>query len=280
MPRIGKRKQQHKTLGIAAGLVAYKGAMISKQLIDHKIMNKIAGINKSLTADEFKSVENAFNQILETSGLSKKGVEVINVTKDSPDLINPILLKELDNHPIYKFMPKKVKNFFVSMKEAKIKISKQAFYAPSSKAIVTMEKGLDLSAFHESMHAFNDNISKIGKFLYKSRNISLLAIPIGLIAFLKTDKSKKSEQKESPASFIKNNAGKLVFAVSIPKVLEEALASIRANKQADKLLSKNIANKMKKSNLLAFGTYVGTVLFSSLAICVGLKIKDKMEKTK
>ena len=81
----------------------------------------------------------------------------------------------------------------------------------------------------------------------------MLALPIALIALLKTKKAEGEQPTgvvDKATDFIKNNAGKLTFATFIPTLIEEAMASIKGNKMAKELLNPQMAKKI--ANLRIF----------------------------
>ena len=165
-----------------------------------------------------------------------------------------------------------------------VMLGKNAIYANVKKKIILPEKGLSCSAFHEMGHAINANISKFGKILQGSRQFALFAIPIALIALIKNKKAEGEKPKnklDSIGDFVKNNAGKLVFASYIPLLLEEGLASIKGGKLAKQVLSPDLAKKVSKTNAIGFCTYLTVAALSSIGLALGTKIRDKIvEKSK
>lgn len=134
--------------------------------------------------------------------------------------------------------------------------------------------------FHELGHAMNFNLSKVGKFLQKCRPISMLAPSLLIMYGAFTRKSKpKEEGKElngvqKTHNFVRNNAGKLAFAATLPILIEEGMATIKGQKYANKLLSPDVAKKILKGNMLGYATYLAAGVLGALGARAAVKVKD------
>ena len=73
---------------------------------------------------------------------------------------------------------------------------------------------------------------------------------------------------------MRDNAGKLAFAASLPMLIEEGLATQKGNAFAKKLLSPEFAKKVSKSNAVAYCSYLLAAVFGALGARVAVKIKD------
>ena len=106
-----------------------------------------------------------------------------------------------------------------------------------------------------------------------------MALPFW-IAAIAICKRKKAEGEtstgamDSATTFIKNNAGVLSLASSVPLIAEELKASQRGNKLAKSLLSPDIAKKVIKFNRLGAMTYIVGAGAMALATVAGSKIRD------
>jgi len=269
--------------GALAGSVVQGAVSTPKQIIAPLILEKVQKISRELTADEFTQVEKAVLDTIKNSGLEAKGVSVIKATSENAKEISEIMLREINNAPLFKYLPKKVKEFAGKTISSMIASGNNACYTFLSKKIIMPEKELNLSLFHEAGHAMNANLSKFGKILQKCRPMVLLACPISLIALFKTKKAPNQEPKnnlDKATTFIKDNAGKLTFAAFIPMLVEEGLASLKGNKFAKQLLSPELAKKVAKTNALGFSTYLVTATLSGLGIYLGAKVKDAIASNK
>lgn len=270
-------------IGGALAGSAVQGLVLSPhKIISPKISKNMENLSNTLTNDEFKKVNDAIENAMETSGLKDKGVDVIKATTDNSNKIKNIISEEMNNG-IAKYYPKAFKEQIASTNQYLVKQGKNAFYTFKSKKIIMPENRLSLAFFHEAGHAMNANLSKLGKILQKCRPMALLAIPVSLIALWKTKKAPGEEPKnglDRITTFIKNNAGKLTFLAFLPTLLEEGLASVKGNKLAKKLLSPELAKKVAKTNALGFSSYALLATLSGLGVYLGTKVKDAIASKK
>lgn len=284
---INTQEQQYKKPGAGAiiGGVLAGSTINSLVCAPHKsitpqILEKMGKISKNLSADEFSQVEKAVVDTINTSGLADKGVGIIKATAENADEIDKIMAKEIDKS-ILKFFPQKVKEVVGKIFSSQIASGKNACYTFASKKIIMPEKELCLALFHEAGHAANANLSTFGKVLQKCRPLTILALPISMIALFKTKKAPGEKPKnkiDKTTTFIKENAGKLTFATFLPMLAEEGLATMKGNKFAKKLLSPDLAKKVAKTNAFGFSTYLLLATLSGAGIYLGTKVKDTIAK--
>ena len=268
--------------GVVAGTTVQGLTGIPQNIVAPKIMNKMESICSSISAEECAQVDKAAAQLLKDSGLEAKGVNIIKATAENTEEVSKIMSKEIDSG-ILKHLPEELKDFLGKFYCNQTKTGKNAFYAPASKMVVIPEEKLRLSVFHEAGHGMNANLSTIGKILQKSRSMTLLAIPIAMIAMFKTQKAPGEEPKnkvDKATTFIKNNAGKLTFATFLPVLLEEGLATIKGNSYAKKFLSPEVAKKVAKTNAFGFSSYLMAATLSGFGIYIGTKVKDAIAHRK
>lgn len=155
-----------------------------------------------------------------------------------------------------------------------------AFFCTGNK-ILMPEKDLSFAVFHEIGHAMNHNFSKALKSIQLSRNL-LLTIPSIIALFGTFTKNSKPEvgkelsKDEKTKNFIRDNAGKLAFLSMVPILFEEALATIKGQKLANKVLSPELARKVGKGNRFAYLTYLAQAVFSALGAYSAVKVKDSI----
>ena len=284
--------------GTIAGAAASILPFLPIELLNTGIMSRIKNIS-NLPNDEYIKIESATNQVLTSTGLNKHGIEVKKIpnrfssllertfehnTIQERDELGQILEKEL-NSGLSRFYPNWLKNFTQKIVRVTIENGDNAFYASASKKIVLPKNNLALCVFHEMGHAANHNLSTIGRLLQKSRfsffGFPILSIPILFIAICKTKKAPKESPKgtfDKITNFIKYNAGKLTFLTFMPILLEEAMASIKGNGYAKKFLSTELAQKVSKTNRLAYLTYFGSTLACSSGVYLAVKVKDLIYK--
>ena len=284
------QKQQYKKPNIGtiiAGILAGRTVNslttnLPKNIISSKAFEEMAKLSDGLSKNEYEKIEDTLKETIKSSGLADKGVSLLKATAENADEIEQIMVGEIDNG-FLKYLPKKFKELLGGVFGSQICSGENACYAFASKKIIMPEKELGLAMFHEMGHAMNANLSKVGKMLQKSRGLSLLAIPISLIALFKTKKAPNEEPKnkiDKATTFIKNNAGKLTFATFLPVLIEEGLATIKGNKIAKQMLSPELAKKVAKTNALGYSTYLALAVLSGLGIYLGTKVKDAIAKPK
>lgn len=268
--------------GVVAGSAVNNLTKISSNIVSPKLSKTMQNLSNSLTTDQFSKVEKAINDTLTTSGLKDKGVSIIKATAENAEEINNIITKEADRG-IFKHLPKQCKELLGTIYSSQMASGENACYTFGAKKIIMPEKKLGLAVFHEAGHAMNANLSKFGKILQKCRPMTILALPVAMIALFKTKKAEGEEPKnglDKATTFVKNNAGKLTFAAFLPMVLEEGLASLKGNNYAKKLLSPELAKKVAKTNALGFASYLALATTSALGICLGTKVKDAIAHKK
>lgn len=290
MPEINNQEKTYKQPGVGAiigGVLVgstVKGFVSAPhKLVAQKLLDKMVDISGNLTDDEFKTVEKAIQDTIETPEFAQKSVSMIKAASENADKISEILSKEMNNNVLLKIFPEQIKKMAGEEYYSTVKRGENAFYLFKEKTIIAPGRKLSLALFHEVGHAANHNLSKIGKTLQKCKYLNILTFPISMIALWKTKKAPNQEPKstaDKATTFIKENAGKLTFATFIPVLLEEGLASIKGNNFAKKALSPELAKRVVKTNALGFLSYVGSAAFASLGIYIGTKVKDAIAKPK
>lgn len=167
-----------------------------------------------------------------------------------------------------------------------------ACYLPKANKIITPDKHLQTSVFHEIGHALNANGNILTKGLQKCRPLAKFVPTIVLLVSLlnKTPKNaNNSEENKSEgilkktANGIKNHAGLISGLAIAPIVIEEGLASLRGQKLAKGLvkegkLSKELFKKIKLTNLGDFTSYASLLVATVIAINAAIKAKDKAQQ--
>ncbi len=118
----------------------------------------------------------------------------------------------------------------------------------------------------------------MGKILQKSRPVSLLGIPVMLIALFKNKKEEGEEPKnflDKTGDFVKKHAGKLAFAVCLPALIEEGLATYNGNKLASKVLSPELLSKVKTTNRFGFASYAAVAISTGIGTFIAKTVRDK-----
>lgn len=298
-----KRTLNVSSFGGSLGALALGGVVhqvgpspFAKPILEN--MKKIGSLNP----EDGKVVHNAVKQMLQDSGLKDKGVRIkfLSSPKKPPKIDNNKFLKTV-YEMLYVDSARRGENAFFCPKDLKLpkitlaeyeklaksgdskllaeKLKEQATLIKGNSVLLSKEK-FQTAGFHELGHALNYNFSNFGRFLQKCRPVAMFApIVLGIYgAVTKKSKPKYEGQelsgKQKFNNFIRDNAGKLAFAASLPMLIEEGLATQKGNAFAKKLLSPEFAKKVSKSNAVAYCSYLLAAVFGALGARVAVKIKD------
>ena len=292
------------------------GRIVKKNLGNYtaRIFGKKLSKNVNVNKNDGKTMHQAINTMLNNSGLKKKGVRIkflepLNkkskfYNKSSKECYEIIAKSETPYKDIYDLsIINPVKNgenaFFVNkninlptIKMSELtentldkELSNTRIYVKENSVLVP-KNALHFTGFHELGHALNHNMSKFGKFLQKCRPVSIYApIILGIYAACSKNSKPLNENenlngRQKTKNFVRNNAGKLAFAMTLPMLLEEGMATIKGQKYAKKLLSPNLFKQVSKCNALAYCTYLSSAIFAALGVRVAAYIKDKSIENK
>lgn len=263
----------------------------AKKLFSPFAMGKMKDVAKNISPEELSHIDKALNTMIKDTGLqANHGVEIFKIVK--PDMflkgVNgskikgnvdeaaELLMQAYDKNFIGKLIPKTAKSKACKKIANVIAKGNNAAYADGIKKVLISDKLL-VSGFHELGHAMNANLGGIGKVLQKSRQLSLLTIPVMIIALIKNKKQNGEKPQgfwDKLTTFVKDNAGKLTFLALLPKVAEEGLATLRGNKFAKQLLSPELFKKVAKTNAIGFSTYLVSSILAGVGIYAGTKLRD------
>ncbi len=265
------------TGGLVAGVPLAKLAHDSLKLLDAKSVQQSATFLQRLMPDpdSFDNTMANAEKILDKSGLGKKGVKIF-VSDNTPE----------KDHLLDKMFGKYTNITVIKNFKNAIKYAGNAAFLSDKNTVITSDKALYTSVYHELGHASN-YAGKITKILQKARILTPMGLPIiaplvlGVSLLHNVDKTKNSEdknKKEKTLDFVSKNVGKLTLATYIPMLAEEALASVKGLKFAKPLLQPTQFKKLAGNYTKAFGTYASTAVIVSglvgLASIVSNKIKN------
>lgn len=124
----------------------------------------------------------------------------------------------------------------------------------------------------------NRNFSKIGKTLQHIRGtFTMLAGILPTVALLTNKRTEANPPKnawQKTTTFIKENVGKLVAFAFVPTIVEETMASVKGQKLAKTVLSKDLMKNVSKLHMLGFASYVGVATISGLSAFAANKVRD------
>lgn len=256
-------------LAIGAGAVSLGiiRTKLNTDILDQKDKHLNSGLDTNYMREKI-------NRALSQSGMKNKGVKILDFARYEN---NPPKRMISSNKPTIKdFIHAIVRR--VKFNDVNIAHDGyNSFYVAKSNKILINTNKQSLAGFHEIGHAINNNSSKFWRTIIKTRGLTT-ALPFWIAAIAigkgKSEGKTSTSAIDSATTFIKNNAGALSIASSVPIIAEELKASQRGNKLAKELLSPDIAKKVIKSNRLGAMTYIVSAGTMALATVAGSKIRD------
>lgn len=252
-------------------------AAVTPLLIASRGVNNFAlKVGNNLSPDKVEILHNAAENAIKNTGLSNKGVKINYLVKTLQDLFLPKLVAAMNSIQ----QIKNGKNAGCCLKDIKNPVTGDFIYKKGT--ILMPQKAIPHAAFHEIGHSLNLNFSKFGTFLQKFRNLGFTAAALIALfgAFTSNSREDKNSDKLTPLqktkNFVRDNAGKLAFAVTIPTLVEEAMATVKGQKLANTLLPQDLAKHVSKCNKLAYLTYISTSLMLGLSAYFAVKIKNHL----
>ncbi len=252
-------------------------AAVTPLLIASRGVNNFAlKVGNSLSPDKVEILHNAAENAIKNTGLSNKGVKINYLVKTLKDIFLPKIVAAMN--PIQQI--KNGKNAGCCLKDINNPITGEIIYKKGT--ILMPQKAIPHAAFHEIGHSLNLHFSKLGVFLQKFRNFGFTAASLIALfgAFTSNSREDKNSDKLTPLqktkNFVRDNAGKLAFAVTIPTLVEEAMATVKGQKLANALLPQDLAKHVSKCNKLAYLTYISTSLMLGLSAYFAVKIKNHL----
>ena len=240
--------------GLATGAAVQTGVSLGAGMGVVKAMQKFGEV----PADKVKILHDAAEKALDISGMKAKGVKLEYVAETKNKI-------------------KGIKAFFADA-STQIANGMNAGFASNNK-IYMPEKAIPFASFHEIGHSINYNSSAFWGKMQKMRvpAMALAFVPLIYGALTKKSVAKDGQEltkRQKLNNAIRDNAGKLSFAAMLPVLAEEAMASIRGVKLANKVLDANLAKHVAKGNCIAYMSYLGGAIALGLAAFAGVKIKD------
>lgn len=241
--------------------------------------NTLEQISQNNT-DEIKL---AAQKAIENSHLDKLGVKVFDINQENAtqvlqEIENAIPEKLQKNSYLKKYLLRNIKNV-----TNYTKIGKSSGYIPAIKSLIINKSQIPLVIFHELGHVLNKE-NKLINILNKTKHITPFAITLftatALFKRKKADGEKPKNNFDKITTFVKNNVGKLTILAYLPTIIEEGLASIKANQLAKILLSAENIKILNKTNFRAWLTYVISALITSASIFAMAKTRDIIAQPK
>lgn len=280
----GEKKKHNFLPNTAGAITGLAVGSVATPFTDKLLSPNIAKLN-NLDKDTIELLHNKASEAIEQNGLKEFGVNIKYLEplgeQEKPKSFSEKLMHKFD----IIMQTRNGKNAcFLNQDLPGVNLATgQPVVLEKANTILMPKTEMSLQSFHEIGHAVNFNQSGIGKALQKIRPLSIYLgfAPLVYGAFTKKAVAKDNEELstgQKTKNFIRDNAGKLAFLVMVPIVIEEAMASHKGEKIAEKMLSKDLVQKLSKSNKIALMSYIGTAALAGLGTWAGIKIKDKLVK--
>lgn len=280
--KVKKSKNEQKEKGSWRALGASQIAGTASLPVGMAAVAGMSQVNKKLTPEQIKQINEAADAMIDATGLRTKGVKIDNVRSAGlnltgiPDAIYDMInsYSAVAHGKNAAFLPKDTKNALTGE------------ILHSKNTIIANREKMSTALFHEIGHAFNANKSKFWGAMQKMR-IPAMVLASGLAIF--SAFSKKAEAKDGEEltkgqkakNFVRDNSGALAATAMLPVVAEEVMASVRGCKWANSNLPKELAKKVKTTNVFGAISYVAAAAAVALSAFVATKVKDSiMEKEK
>lgn len=255
-------------------------AMLSSMPIGMASVAGMSQINKKLTPEQIKKINECADAMIDATGLRSKGVKIDNVTRAGLNFtgIPDAIYDMMDSYSAVAHG----KNAFFIPKDVKNKVTGEILH--SKNTIIANREKMSTSLFHEIGHAFNANKSTFWKVMQKMRMPAMiLASSLAVFAaFTKKEEAKDGEELttgQRVKNSVRNNAGIIAGVSMLPVVAEEVMASVRGCKWANKNLPKELAKKVRSTNICGAASYLASAAAVALSAFAAVKVKDSiMEK--
>lgn len=234
--------------------------------------------------DTFENTKINAEKILKDTGLDKKGVKLhfVNNTEAGQKELQEVLNSAI---PQTNSLNRRLYNNMVNTyKEG---ANAAYLHGNGQKAILVNSDQLYCNVYHELGHAMNFNTNIFSKALVKARHLTpfgaSIVAPFAVLTSLLHRPNDTKPQKEKPIlertlDFVSRHPVTLTALSVLPIVTEEALASFRGLKQANKYLKPEIVGKLAQNYTIAWMTYgvvaIGTVAGAKLGTYVADRIKN------
>lgn len=273
---------QSVALGTIAGLAT--PSIVQKKItppVSNRLFKNLYKSNQ-LQKQEIEILDKATDKAFDISGLASKGVKLNKVNEQTPYSKEEKALLDLFDKTIPNERLREAKKCEAVFKYSAINGYNAAFLPMTNEIMYNKEK-MPLTAFHEMGHAINKHQTKISKFLQEHcRNNKKLAGIISLVAILAPSKSQQSIRPMSDEDKVigkfRDNAGLLAAATYLPTIIEESSASYKGQKLAKKVLSPELAKKVKKCNAFGLSTYILSAVAMGVGTELGVRLKDAIIK--
>ena len=232
--------------------------LLLQNLFSKTALKKMFNVAKSFDPDEIKTLNAGADEILKTK-----------------DLLNSLTIKNITSKTN---IGNYVRPPITAQALEQVQEGFNAFFDSGNTIYVNKEIAPNL-LFHEMGHAHNFKFSNFSRKMLRFYQASQIAPFIIAFSSLFMNEEKPKDGGElTKFQKIKNGFRKslpfVAAASSLPMLLEEALATNKANKWLGELFDSNFVKKVSKSYKFGFLTYLTVPISAFLVSYLGMKYKD------
>lgn len=235
-------------------------------------------INKTVDNKTISNLNKISDKILLNTKLYDKGVRILRVSdysiKTNQEAVNT-LLRDMKHNRLFNLIIGKDESLEKNILKNEVQSiidGENSLYICNGKKIITSTSKLSLAQFHELGHAYNNINSLFIKNIKRMFHLESLVAPIFLISTINKGMNNKSNDKR------KNKIPIICGTFYLPKLIDEAFASIKSYNLTKNVLPKEILKKTIQANLIGFSTYLLKASSCILGIYTASKIQDRLLK--
>ncbi len=249
---------KHKAYATVSSFAPSVPIFFAHNFFTNSIFKKMFNVAKNLNEEEIKTLNGSIDRILAREDLSKS-IQIKNITSKTSlsDFLKP---------------PLTIQNL------QQVQQGSNAFFDGGNAVYVNRELAPNL-IFHELGHAHNNKFSVFSRKMlrfYKASQVAPFVIAF-LSLFLNEEKPKEGKEL-TKFQKIKNTVRKtlpfLAASASLPMLIEEGRATLKANKWVRELFTPELAKKVTRGYKFGFLTYLAIPTSAFLISFLGMKYKD------
>lgn len=290
---LRKQKEQKNSSikrNLVPGSVCGITALFAKNNMDRFVLNPqivrelMLEYRTPLALDQVDELNTVSNFILQSSGLADKGVQILNHNTRGIYNGEDRIPRFLRNLPIGNVIGNNIQRKKRAALDS-IALGINAAYNGQTNRILA---NLDIPTpgiIHEIGHAYNKNNSLLWGLIQKYGCKLSKIIPSGIILYTlfteneENENGKELTKKQKAKNFVRDNSYLLVFASTIPKLLEEARASRIGYSLCENFLSENLLRRVKKMNKIGIHSYLISALSMTITAFIAKTLKDALKKS-